>query len=382
MTTRRKPSKASATSGLTTAPEIGHPGYEPAPTPASVPPLRPNREERSLRNSNGARGGVDARCQSKVARGCLYFRVIDVTAARPSQPAVQRARFARRFCDVRSVFTTRRRAGVLIANALAAFGLISAAIQFVGQVFSIRFAYPAALTGSAVLACLVWGVARATPQHDVARDFGHPDIRVRVRVGDLFDESDHMVVGFSDTFDTDTSGDVVISRWSLQGQLLDRLYRGDRDQLDRELTAALAPITPASVESDAEKPLGKRERYPIGTVATLQQADRMIFCCAYSRLGNDLVARSSMDDMWVSLGRLWEAIAARGGRQPVAMPLVGSELARIDAMSRENLLRMILLSFVCSSNMKVVTRELTLVIHPKDLAKVDMVELEAFLRSL
>jgi hypothetical protein len=295
---------------------------------------------------------------------------------------VQRTRYASRLRDVRSVFSTRRRAAVFIANALAAFGLVSAVIQFVGQVFSIEFTYPAALTGSAVAACLVWGVARAMPERDVTRDFGHPDIRVRVRVGDLFDETEHLVVGFTDTFDTDTSGDTVISRSSVQGQLLDRVYQGDREQLDRDLAAALDPVTPAVVESASDKPQGKRRRYPLGTVAAITRADRTIFCCAYSELGNDLVARSSMDDMWASLGHLWDAIAAHGRRRPVAMALVGSDLARIDAMSRENLLRMILLSFICSSNVRVATRELTLVIHPKDLDKVDMVEVEAFLRSL
>ena len=42
--------------------------------------------------------------------------------------------------------------------------------------------------------------------------------------GDLFDEADaNLVVGFADTFDTATENDAVISRASVQGQLLDRL---------------------------------------------------------------------------------------------------------------------------------------------------------------
>jgi hypothetical protein len=258
---------------------------------------------------------------------------------------------------------------------------MSAIVQFIGQVFSLTFPHPAVLTAGAIAVCAAWGAARAMPVRYVTRDFDHPDIRVCVRVGDLFEEHEHLVVGFTDTFDTDTSGGQIISGWSVQGQLLDRLYDGDRLLLDEKLIAALAALTPSSTENVETKPLGKRERYPVGTVAPLQQADRLIFCCAYSRLGNDLVARSSIDELWLSLSSLWDAIAANGRRRPVAMPLVGSDLARIDAMNRGNLLRMILLSFICSSKARVATCELTLVIHPKDLAKVDMMEVEAFLRS-
>lgn len=270
----------------------------------------------------------------------------------------------------------------MVASSFAAFGLLSAVVQFAGQVFSIRFTYPAVLTGAAVLACLAWGVARAMPEYDLARDFRYPDVRVRIRVGDLFDEADHIVVGFTDTFDTDTSDDLVISRSSVQGQLLDRVYRNDRDKLDQSLATALSATMPASVEAAADKPVGKRQRYATGTVATLRDSNRMIFCCAYSRMGNDLVARSSTDLLWASLSSLWEAVAEQGRRRPVAMPLVGSALARVDSATREHLLRLILLSFVCASNARVVTSELTLVIHPNDVAKIDMVEAEAFLRSL
>lgn len=108
----------------------------------------------------------------------------------------------------------------------------------------------------------------------------------------------------------------------------------------------------------------------------------MFFCIAYGHMQNNLVVRSSVDDLWRSLDDLWESIDVSGRREPVAMPVVGSEMARINHLDREVLLRMILLSFVAHSRQSPVTKELTITIHPKDAHLVDMLEVEAFLRVL
>ncbi len=64
------------------------------------------------------------------------------------------------------------------------------------------------------------------------------------------------------------------------------------------------------------------------------------------------------------------------------MPLVGSELARINCLDRESLLKMSLLSFVSRSREELICKDFTVIIHPKDHDKINMLEVEAFLRSL
>ncbi|MFL6115481.1 MAG: macro domain-containing protein, partial [Catenulispora sp.] len=143
--------------------------------------------------------------------------------------------------------------------------------------------------------------------------------------GDLFDQDDaNLVVGFSDTFDVTTDDDFVISRSSTQGQLAERLFGGSAESLNRELKRGLGAIAPVAVESPRDKPRGKRVRYPIGTVVPIPLDGRRVFATAYSRLGNDLVARSTPADLRHSLDRLWEAVARYGMVKPVAVPLVGS----------------------------------------------------------
>ncbi len=201
-------------------------------------------------------------------------------------------------------------------------------------------------------------------------------------VGDLFERPEHLVVGFSDTFDTDTTGDKVISSRSVQGQLLTRVYGNRADVLDSELDQALTATPPIGHESRADKPTGKLARYRTGTVAVLNQRPQKVFAVAYSRMGNDFIAKASVHGLWESLGDLWDAVYQHAQRMPVAMPVVGTELARINCLDHESLLKMALLSFVARSREELICRRLVVVIHSNDAAKVDMLEVQAFLRAL
>ena len=271
----------------------------------------------------------------------------------------------------------------LVGQTLVAFGLLSAIVQLYTAVWgSDALAWRWQTVVLVVAASIAYGIWRAWPLINVSRDFATPGMKVSVVVGDLFERGEHIVVGFSDTFDTDTSGDTVINSRSVQGQLLNRLYGNRIDTLDAELDQASASLGPVSTESRSQKRAGKLTRYPIGSVAVLDARPQKVFAVAYSKMGNNLIAKSSVHDLWMSLGNLWDAVYQAAQRTPVAMPLVGSELARINCLNRESLLKMALLSFVSRSREELVCRELVIVVHPNDAEKINMLEVEAFLRTL
>jgi Domain of unknown function (DUF6430) len=285
--------------------------------------------------------------------------------------------------NVRLIAGTPRGRRLFFANALAAFGLISAAIQFLGQLYPPAIRYPEWLTLGTFVLCLFWGLLRARPHDNLRRDFKQPEITVRVEIGDLFAQKDaNIVVGFSDTFDTSVTNNRVINEHSLQGQLLERRYGGSQRRLDEEIRTALRGRAPVATESRTQKRFGKLARYPIGTVAAIGPSGRRVFAVAYSYMSNDLIARSTVDDLWLSLSALWESVFANAQHGVVAMPLIGSGLARMDLLERQNLMRMLLLSFLARSRQTVVCRELRIVIWPGDRDKIDMLEAEAFLRTL
>ncbi|CAM5228509.1 Thoeris protein ThsA Macro domain-containing protein OS=Streptomyces tendae OX=1932 GN=GUR47_18410 PE=4 SV=1 [Streptomyces tendae] len=282
----------------------------------------------------------------------------------------------------RGAFGGARSRRLFAGSVMAAFGGVSAVLQFVGQLWPAAVPGPAPVAAASVLLCLAWAVVRSRPTVVVQQEFVRPRMSVTVGPGDLFEEPAHLVVGFSDTFDTDVRDGVVISGASVQGQLLERRYDGDARRLDDELDAALRAAVPVARETRADKPYGKLDRYPVGTVAVLGSRPRLVFGVAHSRLGNDFVARSSTEELWLSLGRVWDAVYRHGQLDRVAVPLIGSGLSRLHGLDEESLLRLILLSFITHSRERVICRELRVVLRPAELERVDLTEVAAFLGVL
>ncbi len=230
-------------------------------------------------------------------------------------------------------------------------------------------------------------VPEGRADHDTAsfplyHRLGNPDVAVHIIVGNLFDQETHLAVGFSDTFDTSIADDRIIHSSSIQGQLLQRRYAGDQHLLDEQLSAALSGFRPARVESRRDKPHGKLARYPLGTVAVLGEPRRLVFAVAYGRMGNDLVVHAPVEQLWHCYAELWESVYRRGQRGALSVPLMGSGLARVDTLDRENLIRLILLSFVAYSRLRLICHELRIVIFPGDAERVDPAALKGFLRTL
>ncbi|QBR07510.1 hypothetical protein D7Y56_17250 [Streptomyces sp. S501] len=217
-----------------------------------------------------------------------------------------------------------------------------------------------------------------TIQHKIS----HPEILITIKRGDLFSERSHLIIGFTDTFDTDSSDGVVISSTSVQGQFQNLFYANAREDLDSQLSTALQSREIQNRESRTQKPRGKLDRYEIGTVVPLGAPGRHFFCVAYGRMQNNLVVQSSTDALWISLSSTWETVRQYGHLLPVAMPVIGSDMARVTALSRENLLKMILLSFVAHSRQSPITRSFTVVVHPKDFTEINVLEMRAFLHTL
>jgi Domain of unknown function (DUF6430)/Bacterial transcriptional activator domain len=225
-------------------------------------------------------------------------------------------------------------------------------------------------------------VRARNPGDVLRREFPGLGVTLVVRCGDLFEEADaNLVVGFADTFDTATENDAVISRASVQGQLLDRVYGGDRAQLDRALNQALAAVRPVVVESARDKPRGKRRRYAVGTVATLPLDGRRVFALVLCRQDRDLVTHSSAEELKHALERLWESVRKQGLLRPVAMPLVGSGLSRV-ALGREQLMVMIIDTFLRSCAVERSAPQLRIVLPPADLRQIRLPDVASFVEAL
>jgi len=205
-----------------------------------------------------------------------------------------------------------------------------------------------------------------------------PDTTIKIKVGNLFEQQEHLVIGTNDVFDTQTGE--IIKAESIQGQFLTKIYGGDTSKLDQEILAELTPHQHKEV-IDSSKTHGKNSRYPIGTTITLGNINRRYYLTAYSSMGADLVCTGNTDSIIKSLDCLWDEIRRRGQGYPISMPIVGSDLARTN-LSRMTLIKIIAGSFILASKQRFITRQLTILIHPRDIDDVNLYEIGDFLKSV
>jgi hypothetical protein len=227
-----------------------------------------------------------------------------------------------------------------------------------------------------IAAAVTYGIIRAWPR-PVEQHFAASNTTIRVRVGDLFSCDTNLVVGVCDTFDTATPH--IIQENSIQGQFLEKIYRGDRTKLDQDLEQALIGVSPIEVVTKT----GKTARYPIGTVATIRNHRIHYFCAAYTSMNDQNQAEGTPDRLWKSLLELWDSVRLHTNGDALSIPVIGGGQSRMSSiLPAQDSIRFIILSFIFASRKARVCERLDIVVRPEDAERIDMPELQAFLTSL
>lgn len=223
---------------------------------------------------------------------------------------------------------------------------------------------------------LGYAIGQSWPR-PVEQQYSRPNTKIRIVVGDLFDQDANLVIGMSNTFDTAVPH--VISKRSVQGQFLERVYSSDTAALDAALDESLADETPTgSINKE-----GKTETYPIGTIAAIRQNRRYFFCAAYTELNDRNEASGTVPGVWRCLENLWDEVRARSNGDAVAIPVIGGGQARMSQiLPAQDSIRFIALSFMLASRDRRVCDRLDIVVRREDVRTLDMLELQAFLKSL
>jgi hypothetical protein len=237
---------------------------------------------------------------------------------------------------------------------------------------------------SLFLISLAVAVIQNLPRISVLCHLSSPDTKIEIKIGDIFQENGNLVIGCNDVFDTELETNKnrkgTISESSVQGQFLKRFYNGNQNQLDVDIETALQNNN-INYILDHDKKRGKNRRYPIGTTITLHHHEKLYFLTAYGKMRNDLTVKSDSENICNSLYKLWQEVRKESNGKDVAIPIIGSDLAR-SGLPRMQLSKLIITSFVLESKKELITRKLTLIIHPKDLDSVDFYDLQVFLKSI
>jgi hypothetical protein len=232
-----------------------------------------------------------------------------------------------------------------------------------------------------IVGSIAYGAFMSWPR-PIQQAYSSPNTEIRIVEGDLFEQEGNVVIGMADTFDTETPH--IIDEKGVQAQLLTRVYKNDIHALDRALHEALRDQAISHTFNPDDKKRGKQIAYPIGTVATITPAvRRLFFCLAYSKMNRHNETRGSVDGVWRSLNNVWDEVRAKGNGDPVSIAIVGGGQARISQyLPAQDSIRFIALSYMFASRIETVACRLSIVVRKVDVAKLDMLELQAFLKSL
>lgn len=284
--------------------------------------------------------------------------------------------------EARETLLTRQGLSACSTATLTSFGLLSAALQIVLAVWPSLARYDIWILCALAGSCIIAGISHAWPKFETIHSYTHPHFTIEVKCGDIFAQQGGIVIGFTDTFDTDVTDGVVINPRSVQGQFQERHYSGNLSRLDSEIEEKLRPLLVKQHETTETKIRGKLSRYEIGTTIALHPDGNRVYAAAYGFMRNDLRVSCSVDALWKTLTSVWGSVRIHGNLESVTIPVIGSELARVGSLDRTSLIKMIALSFVASSREEVVSRKLTIIVHPKDRAHVNLLDINRFLRSL
>lgn len=232
------------------------------------------------------------------------------------------------------------------------------------------------LLGSIGLSVIA-AVAVAWPRKRVSATIPNSPVEVTVRVGDLLDAKENVIVGMSDVFDTRT-GEGVISTRSLQAQLVQARFDGDVAAFDAQIDRALTDV-PFVV--DPSKTKGKNKRYATGTVIQVPAHGIRHYLCAYCRMPATLRAETDVCTLFSSLDNCWARIRDTGDNQGISMAVIGADFGRT-GLTHTQLVQLAVLSFIASSKTQHIAPSLTIYVHPSNAGSVDFVALRLWLRGI
>jgi hypothetical protein len=229
------------------------------------------------------------------------------------------------------------------------------------------------LFGLAGLLIAAW---RRRPRLTVSHKLNGRDVTIEIVVGDLFALPGALIIGSNTTFDTRISRE-LISEKSIQG-IFTRKFYGEETQLDIELSSCLSNVTYCDLAGNR---VGKAKRYPMGTCVRLNPKQRTSYFVAIADINEHGVASGTPNGLKESLAKLWVFIGRRGLKESLVMPVLGTGFTRLN-LTREEIIREIIKSFIAACSEKTFADKLTIVITHHDMLKycISLNELGLFLR--
>jgi len=193
-----------------------------------------------------------------------------------------------------------------------------------------------------------------------------------VLFGDLFSQVGFRAIAVNEFFDSELGK--VVAEESVHGIFLAKCCGRHPEAFDKQVATELSQLTPQIVN----RPMGKNQRYPIGSAAllTIDQDRYIAFALSHTDIST-CKANADVHMLWQALRGLWEKTRIETGGQPLNVPLIGSGLAGLGLPTRD-LLNLIILSIVVETKQKQITRRIRIVLWKDRYDDVDLRDVKKF----
>ncbi|WP_026750250.1 macro domain-containing protein [Sediminibacterium sp. C3] len=200
----------------------------------------------------------------------------------------------------------------------------------------------------------------------LSQTFTNTDLTLTVEFCDLFNQKGAIVIPVMDTFDMDTTNNLVNPR-TVHGQFLSKYYPNNIPALNLEITHTLSSI---GVQPISNEPTlkGKKDRYDIGTTCPVQTHNKYFYLSALTFMkdtGNVDIQPHFINQF---LSALWNFIPNHGVYyDTVNIPVIGTGINRLPASyTRDFILREIAHSFFLISKQQTFCKTLRICLHIND----------------
>lgn len=166
------------------------------------------------------------------------------------------------------------------------------------------------------------------------------DTTITITYGDLFDQSEDLIVAVNEFFDSQLGQ--IVSPNSVHGALIKRHFNSDAARFRAAVDAILANVSGVTTARSFEP----RTKYPIGTTVTLPlgRQEGYLFVLSETDLAT-AKASSSIPYLWSALRSVLTTIHTYGNGRPIALPLIGNGRTGLN-LPPQHLLRLLVLGLV------------------------------------
>jgi len=214
------------------------------------------------------------------------------------------------------------------------------------------------------------GIWKGWPRSCIEVPIPASDSCVEIKFGDLFVDTDVVVIPVNEFFDG-SLGDHV-SEKSLHGYFIKNYLGGQSSTFNEMTSKALDAIPSESIK----RPNGRKSKYPIGTVAAIDINEQRFLLAAFTKTDlSTLKASATVHELWDCLAGIWVATRDRSNGRRVSLPLIGSGLSGVGLPAR-NLVEIIITSFLFYTKQQKIADRVTLVLPSRLRSELDLTSIK------